>query len=177
MNKRELANYQAKQKMVNALFDLIRTQSLENVFISELTDRAGVSRMAYYRNFSSKTDIIEYYLETILDEMFSLLKKDFEFWSLEYGTVFFTVMKRHKERILQLHAMGLSGMFLSRFTATNESLAGDMPYYSMDRYVLYYVAGGSYNMVIEWLSNGCRETPEQMAEMLADLIKIERFSK
>ena len=36
--------------MVQALIQLLQTKSLSNITISELTERAGVSRMTYYRN-------------------------------------------------------------------------------------------------------------------------------
>ena len=39
--------------MVQALIQLLKTKSLSNITITELTERAGVSRMTYYRNYHS----------------------------------------------------------------------------------------------------------------------------
>ena len=53
--------------MVQALIQLLRTKSLSNITISELTERAGVSRMTYYRNYSSMDEIFTSYLKDLVD--------------------------------------------------------------------------------------------------------------
>ena len=86
-------------------------------------------------------------------------------------------MKKHRERILMLNQIGLSGLFLDKFTATNEDLAGDMPRGSIERYKLYYVAGASYNATIHWLKTGCAESVEEMAQSLDDFVDIHSYMK
>lgn len=166
MDKRIEENLRVKRLIVNAFFSRLKNNDIENISISDMTRIAKVSRMAYYRNFNSKVEIIDFYLDDVLTDMTDLLENDFNFWTLEYGRAYLTVMKKHKERILLLHQIGLSGMVLNRFTITNEELAGDMPRNSIERYRLYYAAGASYNGTIEWLKGGCIESVEDMAQSL-----------
>ena len=49
-----------------ALIDLMEKQPLEEISITELTKKAGVSRMSYYRSFNSKQHILEEHLQTIV---------------------------------------------------------------------------------------------------------------
>ena len=172
MDKREAENLRVKRSIVNAFFALLKEKDMENISVSEVTRNAKVSRMAYYRNFNTKKDIIEFYVDDILTDMMALLGQDFDFWSPEYGRAFFETMKKHRERVLMLNQIGLSGLFLDKFTATNEELAGDMPSNSIERYKLYYVAGASYNATIHWLKSGCKESVEEMAKNLADFVDI-----
>lgn len=53
--------------MVQALIQLLQTKSLSNITISELTERAGVSRMTYYRNYNSMDEIFSSYLKDLVD--------------------------------------------------------------------------------------------------------------
>ena len=50
-------NQQTREKIVNALLTLIKEKPLSTITITELTQLAGVSRMAFYRNFSTKEEV------------------------------------------------------------------------------------------------------------------------
>ena len=48
----------AVDSMCTALILLMETKPYEKITITEITKKAGVSRMAYYRNYESKDDIL-----------------------------------------------------------------------------------------------------------------------
>ena len=172
MDKRTEENLRVKRLMVNAFFTLLEENDLESISISEITRIAKVSRMAYYRNFDSKIDIIDFYLDDILNEQLATLNHDINFWAEEYGRAFFQSMGKHREHILLLNRIGLDGMVLNKFSAANENFAGDMPQNSIERYNLYYAAGAAYNGTIEWLKGGCRESVEEMTQSLGKFMKF-----
>lgn len=58
MDKRKEANLHVKNSIVGALIDLMKEKNFEDISVSEITIRAGVSRVSYYRNFDSKEDIL-----------------------------------------------------------------------------------------------------------------------
>lgn len=65
MEKNENAqNLFIKECLFTALLDLMKKKSLCNISITELAKRAGVSRMAFYRNYHSIQDIIIDYLDS-----------------------------------------------------------------------------------------------------------------
>ena len=173
MDKRTEENLRVKRSIVNALFLLLKDTDLEDISISEITRVAKVSRMAYYRNFKSKLEIVDFFLEDVLNDMLALLEDDFGFWTPEYGRAYFQTMKKYKDRILKLNEIGLSGLFLNRFNATNEEIAGDMPRGSIERYRLYYAAGAAYNGVIEWIKGGCQESVDEIEESLRTFINFD----
>ena len=63
--KRNQANVLAKECMVSALMQLLETKPLSAISVTELTEKAGVSRMTYYRNYQSKEEIFQDYLDDI----------------------------------------------------------------------------------------------------------------
>lgn len=64
----EIINEAYHENMVNALLVLIGEKTFSSISISELVERAGVSRMFFYRNYSSKEEIFERKVLTILKE-------------------------------------------------------------------------------------------------------------
>ena len=57
MSAKNAANQLARECIVTALLQLLKEKPLSALSISEITSRAGVSRMTYYRNYKSKEDI------------------------------------------------------------------------------------------------------------------------
>ena len=167
MNRKTEENIRVKNQIAFAYLDLLNTSSAdeaEMITISQITAKANVSRMAYYRNFKSKTDIINYYLsETLWKELEANLSVNFNFWSVNYVTEFFQLMKKHKTDILLLKKHGYADLILSVFNSLNENLIGDMKCSSIERFKIYYAAGASYNAALHWLENGCHESPEDLA--------------
>ncbi len=66
IERKNQANKLARECIVTALMQLLKEKPLSAISISELTERAGVSRMTYYRNYQSKEDIFSSYLEEAL---------------------------------------------------------------------------------------------------------------
>ena len=51
------SNLLVRECIVEAMIKLIYEKPLSAITISELTERAGVSRMTFYRNYGSKEDV------------------------------------------------------------------------------------------------------------------------
>lgn len=173
MDKRIEENKRVKDEIANAFFALLKQKHYDEISVTEITNRAKVSRMAYYRNFQTKIDIIDYYLsEVIWSDISAALGDNPKFWTYEYGVVFIKVMKKHRDRILLLDECGYASLILKKFDQKNEELAGDMPHNSIERYKLYYASGASFNGMLEWLRGGCRESVEDMAKSMSKFIGI-----
>ena len=56
-NKKTL-NVVVKQSITQALLQLMQAESFESISITDITKRAGVSRVSFYRNFDSKEDVL-----------------------------------------------------------------------------------------------------------------------
>ena len=167
MDKRLSENKRVKVCIAAAFCELLQNRPADDISVVEITARAQVSRMAYYRNFNSKTDIIEYYLsEIIWSDLNDYLDKDFVWLSTEFCIHFFEIMKKHREIILLLYDCGYASIILNVFNLKNEELAGDMPASSIEKYRLYCAAGAAFNIAITWLRDGCKENTVELIESL-----------
>ena len=57
-----------RQRLYGALMELWANQPLAEVSVVELADRAGVSRMAFYRNCGTKEQVVEFYLDYLFGQ-------------------------------------------------------------------------------------------------------------
>ncbi|MFK4754183.1 TetR/AcrR family transcriptional regulator [Oceanobacter antarcticus] len=53
----------SREKLRHALAELLRDQSLEQISIEQITDKAGVTRPTFYSNYQSRQDIIIEHVE------------------------------------------------------------------------------------------------------------------
>ena len=144
-NKRELS---VAQYITNSLFELMKAKPYNDISITEITDKAKVNRVSFYRNFTSKEDIINKWITSTTQNFLS--KSDINYQkdsTLDYFTKLFTHLEKYK---------------------TEAMLIYNKKEYS--NYKSYFLAGGIFNVYYFWLINGCKETPQQVAEKLVDLM-------
>ena len=170
LDKRTAENLRVKKAIVEAFLQLLKKYPNDKISITMITERAGVSRMAYYRNFDSKNDILLCFLEEVFEEIKSQMSEGCRFWSREYGYVFLKVMRKYKDQFLLLEDAGFIGMVQTMFNDANLELAGDMPYNSVERYHLFFASGASLNGIMEWFRNDCRESMDEFFRVLTDFL-------
>lgn len=163
----------AKERIAHAYLDLLRKQAPDEISVTAITGAAKASRMAFYRNFTSKQAIVEFYLgEVLWREMLKDEQDPPDFGTPEYGLRFFQTMENNRELILLLERRGYASLILQTFNAVNEYLAGDMPQSSIERYRLYYIAGAAFNAMLVWIRDGCKESAKAMAENLRRYVEM-----
>ena len=57
-----------KECILQALLQLMDEKDFKDISITEITKKAGVSRMAYYRNYYYKEDIFNNYMTELLEK-------------------------------------------------------------------------------------------------------------
>ena len=156
--------------IVDALFDLMAEKDLSKVTVSDIVSRAGVARMSFYRNFESKEEVIEEYVDAVyrgLEEKGGCdpggfpttpqgLEKRFE-GSFDY-------LLGQRDRVLALYRAGHGTLVLDAMNRQAEEAFGDMPSASPSRYGIYLATGAAFNVLIRWLEGGARETPAELAK-------------
>lgn len=151
----------------------MKTMPFEEITVSDITRKAGVSRMAYYRNYESKIDILETYLNEaalFLDQSTIPL---FESGDLEgYYACLFADFAKASELYLNLLNADLGDVILRYFNRCTLRFAGRYLDAEQNRYELLALSGAVFNMAMTWLKEGTRETPRQMAQKCMAVTKF-----
>lgn len=168
MKKRDSLPDTSAVYLAHALIDLMEKKPLEEISITELTKKAGVSRMSYYRSFTSKRHILEEYLQGIVHrfrmegEKNGYLGKDHGYEQLLYAFRFF---RHHSRYALCLHNANLSSILLDGLNKYMEQYILPPKADFAQRCKTYAYAGALYNLYIQWLMDGMQESEEKMAEI------------
>lgn len=176
MDKRVEANLRVKKQITDAMFELMHEKSFSDITITELIKRAGVARASYYRNYSSKEDVLETLMDDVLEYYRAGIIEDGPF--LSYGNIlrsfqFFQTFSRY---VIDLYQSGFAYTLMEKLNQFHESIVGIMPANSIKRYEIYAYMGALVNIGIRWLQDGQKETPEEMAAFLLQDIVYGRQS-
>lgn len=169
------ANRITRESINTALLELMDNQDFDSITISALVKRAGVSRQSFYRNYTSKEDVIieieENTLKAFSDSLVNpKYKNNLKLWLLDY----FKFVKKNNKLVNIINKADLSDMIFSKAPFIIEDWMG-----AEGTGLHYYVVGslGSLRAVcMDWLANGMKESPEFMAEicMHYDIAKLMR---
>ena len=59
----------AEERIALALLELLNVKPFDRISITEITEKASVSRVSYYRHFSSREDILLKHCTYVLDSI------------------------------------------------------------------------------------------------------------
>lgn len=165
MDKRKAENIRVKRSITNALFALMNEKSLSGIQVTELVNRAGVARASFYRNYSSKEDVLITLIRDVLEQFR-------EEMNMERGSIYcyenvllsFQYFQRYRDYLLNLYRSGFLSALLEELNRFHESVEGTMPLSSIERYQLYVYIGALINTGLVWLSEGERTAAEDIAD-------------
>lgn len=87
-----------------ALLQLMQTHPYQEIRIKDIVERAGVSRMAYYRNYETKDDILTNRLRATLAEFEYRLQNCKDLTEVEYWTTFFAAFQQDPVIVYMMRA-------------------------------------------------------------------------
>lgn len=181
MSKKNIGNpvsNRSKLWLENTLLTLMQIDNYQKITIQEITDHAGLSRRTFYRNYTSKDEIIQGCFYRIWLEYRSLVLQQIDLSLPNIARVFFTVMKKHLDFLSLVNRHQLLPLFLAKvdelLPPSFYEVKGENTPFSKEsiQYALTFSTGGFMRILIQWLNDGAQKTPEEMAVIVEDFISI-----
>ena len=157
MNKNEYKNNIVKESLTDALFKLMSKREFNDITISELSKKAGVSRLSFYRNYNSKEDIIINYLDTKANLWWEKQIKD---RSSDVILGMFNHFYSEKYKLSIIYKSGLSHLLYQNIlncSGPNSNLPNN------EAYTNGWISGGIFGFLDEWIKRGFKESPKELA--------------
>lgn len=159
-----------KDCIVSALTQLLNERRLSEISIKDITDKAGVSRMSYYRNYSSKESILTDHLDEIFNHYIELIRESGyagSCFDYDYLLHCFSYFSKHQPFLSCLLKSGMGDLMLKHLTKfifdSFRPEEGDI----VEFYRMQAFAGSIYNTYVAWCERMDLESPEQMAQIVA----------
>jgi AcrR family transcriptional regulator len=153
-----------------ALLEMLEDRHLEDVTVKELCARADVNRTTFYRNFGDVYDLFEQTERELTKEAFSSgdMESDrFALLDVIYGNQAFyrEFFRAHLKSPLVEETVRTFGEEM------RDELKARGSYDERTFDVFYrYNVHGVVGVIEDWLEGGCRETPQQLGELLYSVV-------
>lgn len=159
-----------RESIQTALLQLMKETAFEQITVTAVIKRAGVSRAGFYRNYVSKEavlqDVAAYFYKNLYE---SYLQKIDKSKSYDHYRMLLQYIQEHEEWF---------GILTSLDEHTHNIFSVD-PYIkqyffsqSSEEYYLYIAIIHSQKaIIVDWFKNGMQESPEEMARILEKFYK------
>lgn len=149
MNKKSL---KTQHQVESALFEIMQTKKFTEISITEIAEKAAVSRMSFYRNYADKTEILEKFLEKIYHQFLSDVAKQHLNDLSQFINLYFTYFKNHRKIVSAVIHAGAEGLILKKQTDffKNFFLERIRPAPPLFNYEIAYYSGAILSTLIYW---------------------------
>ena len=141
----EERNSYVKNEITKALLELLKEKDLKDIKINEITTRAQVGRVSFYRNYQDKEDILKQYLERIIKE-----------WKLQDQMPFELIMKTLFEHLMAYQdfytLLYQKDLFYLFRNTLKKLMVQDHQLSNPEAYAVAYMTYGIYGWIKEWIA-------------------------
>jgi len=152
------------EKIEKTFVQMLQTRSLGSITVSDLCKETGLNRSTFYANFLDIYDLADK-LRGVLEGEFSSLFSDYDYFHEHSGALkLFAHIKENQ--------IFYSTYFKLCYDETHKISVYDPKRAEAERidqninYHIEFFRSGLNAIIKMWLENGCRESPEEMAEIL-----------
>lgn len=174
-NIRRMSNKESnritKECICDALIGLMKEHPYKDINMTMIIKKSGASRASVYRNYPSKEAIIQDITKNITDELSASLtgvlqKSNTYEWLLKV----FSRLHSDKDMCILIRNSNISftDMFYNALC-----IASDSEYASQHEYIARGIAAGLWEVSLTWIKNGMKESPEYMARVCSETLRLE----
>lgn len=156
----EESNQLTRECLCTALMKLMGDTPLDKISIGEIVECAGVSRMAFYRNYGTKQALADALSLQIVQKLVQDLKEGFATLDkVSWYVHFFETMQNNKDYLK---------IILSSNAHIDVKVVVDelFPSVTQEEHYFYIGRGGAFlHILTEWYRSGMKDSPEYMAAL------------
>lgn len=169
MDKR-VAKTQAKAE--KALFQLMQQQNFSELSITDIANQAGISRMAFYRNYQSKEDILNKFIQKEYTRFIAEITAHQLHGLNQLLEVYLNYFKTHPEVLSAIVNASIEGFALTKqndyildFFKTRFKQQAPSPL------AIAYYSGAIFASLLYWRQTNYQHSAAELAAYLAEKIK------
>ncbi|BDR67623.1 TetR/AcrR family transcriptional regulator [Clostridium tetani] len=167
-----------KKELANSLKKLMSIKPLDKITIKDITADCNVNRQTFYYHFQDIYDLLDWIYKTeAIDDISEY--KTYKTWQKGFLMIFHYIIHNKEFCINSLHSLGRDHLdnFLYKFTfdliieVVNEVSEGMDVLNEDKKFIANFYTYAFVNLVIMWMKNGMKESPEIIIEKLNTLIE------
>lgn len=164
---------ESRKRVEMAFVKLLQQKEFNEITVTEVCKDAGVNRTTFYANYLDLYDLADAVQKRLEEEVFELYSEERE--AKRSSNDFLKLFRHIRENQLfykTYFKLGMDG----RYRITEYDIEQAAQRYG-NRHIEYHMEffRSGFNAIIKlWLRNGCRESPEEMFDILVAEYRAER---
>lgn len=159
-----------------AYYELLKKRPCSEISVSDICEKAGVSRMSFYRNFKSKEDLISKSIEKILSELKNNLLKHEIINQFVVTREIFVSAKKYRDAFISFKSSNYIEQFVNDISDKLFSFAPQDVINPSRKYTPIFYFSALAGVLGMWIRNGAKESPEEMAKLICEVAEFPFFS-
>lgn len=166
--KRQNQINKTKNAIREAMLELLEGQAYDNISITDLTKKAEVSRMSFYRHFEDKDAVVKYIFEGIITEVEKNIDDKSDCSHMILSMI--EVLSENYE-IYALFENEDTNKIFTEFKNTDKVISEAVNRTSLGNVEKEFVKGGINAVILNWLKYGMDESVKDLHKKLMKMIK------
>jgi len=157
----------SKKVITESLLLLMKKYPYAEITVKQILLETDISRKTFYRNFLSKDDVLNSFINAILQDYVNAIQKQQQKYSLlQTIDVIFDFCEQNKEilfilrdnRLLYLLLEKLNVLILNEHNRyISEAQENHLESQLLTEYIIYFNIGGLWNLIVRWIENNMRD--------------------
>ena len=177
-----LRNNKTNTLLSNALIELLKEKSFENIKLNEICNKALVHKTTFYNHFQDKYDLLYYVVKNMQKNMEMNIdnNKDIIDYYLELAKSYIKNIKENKVFYNSILKSNQNGLCMDIFynlcidSVQKKIKSGENNLHIPSNYIAKYYVSAVFSLITEWFINGMQEEDETIIKYLEILIKSEK---
>ncbi|AUJ29102.1 TetR/AcrR family transcriptional regulator [Liquorilactobacillus hordei] len=169
MDKRSV---KTQTKTEKALFELMQHDNFSDISITNIANQAGISRMAFYRNYSSKEDILNKFIQKEYDQFITDISQ-YNLDKLErLLEVYFGYFRDNPQVLSAIVNAAIEGLALEKQSKyLNDFFRLKIRDEQPSQYEIAYYSGAIFSSLLYWRKTDYKRPAKKFADQLAKKIR------
>lgn len=155
---------ESQEKIERAFVELLQTRDINNITVSDIIKLAELNRSTFYANYVDIFDLADKTREK-LENDFSNLFAEYDYFHERSGAL--TMFRHIKENQLFYKTYFKLCYDDKHLISTYDERRAEQEHINTNlKYHIEFFRNGLNAIIKLWLANGCKESPEEMADVL-----------
>ena len=155
---------ESQEKLEKAFIELLQVRQIKDITVSDLIKETGLNRSTFYANYLDIFDLADKTREK-LEQEFSNLFADYDYFNERSGAL--KMFQHIKENQLFYQTYFKLCYDDKHLISTYDPKRAEQEHISENlKYHIEFFRNGLNAIIKLWLAGGCKESPEEMAEVL-----------
>lgn len=170
----------SKQEITDALLQLMKSHPYNEITVKQILLESQVARKTFYRNFLSKDDVLDAYIDTIMLQYIQSLQQLDNCQLSNILDIIFSFCIQHQEFLFLLRDNRLMHLLLEKWNTfipmMHHQVVGErcaMFHTFSSQQVTYIIAfnvGAVWNIIMKWVECDMKDTPEQIKKTMLEYL-------